>query len=102
MNCAPIANPRFTVKATLTLETLPPPVSSPAAVSQDGSFALDDDGAMLVASLVAAVYGSGDPRCNPAQCRRVQTGLLIGMYEVGLGRPRVASCKLPCLATGFM
>ncbi len=54
---------------------------------------------MLVAGLVAAVYGSGAPYSTPAQCRRVRTGLLIGMYEVGLDNLDVELCKRPCQAT---
>ncbi len=77
-------------------------MTPPAIVSQDGSFALDDHGAVLVAGLVAAVYGRGAPNSNPAHCRRVQTGLLIGMYEVGLDNLDMASQQLPCPAVGFL
>ena len=57
-------------------------VTPTAAETQDGSFALDEHGAALVAGLVAEVYGSGAPHSSPAQCRRVRPGLLIGMYQV--------------------
>jgi len=48
---------------------------------QDGSFALDDRGASLVAALVAAVRGPGAPCSTAAECARVSTSLMRDLYE---------------------